>query len=302
MLFDPRALGPPARTSIGGLPAELRLPGGGLSGAEHDLRPPELTRPLEGVANYHDWGFVPRWNRDNPEDCKVQVKAVVMALASRPLAIAKGIDAYDNLAIRRWLRDVAEWVEVVAAQDLDHNRPIGGVLTEGFDAWNVMTGHRVPEQYNRGTYHERPGRPLSRAEWLWVLAKVELSETPSAAHLWLTNARAELRRNRLRHSVMEAATVIESSVWTLLKRLGPSAVAGADQLSLGGLVGRASQRGIAIPKGFQKPDRSLLDCRNNAMHRDGIEPTRADAARIIEVATELLGRVEPLGAPRALPT
>lgn len=125
----------------------------------------------------------------------------------------------------------------------------------------------------------------------WILSKTSNGDTPALNRTFLRDAAGERRRGKNRKAVIDAGSAAELALSSWHRAHRPE---GKDPLGVKPTLGRYVEHYAEL----LPPDTTsgLVDPRNDAIHR-GIAPDHDVAGRALEIAAEIVEKVEPLGAP-----
>lgn len=195
--------------------------------------------------------------------------------------------------VDRWFEDLRMWVEVATDQDADPDHPlprshvVGGGLSILTEDNGVLS---IPATARTITVLGDRGESLTLARFRQVLSLLRRGHRPPDAHLLMRDARSDLRRDRLRKAVVDAATAVEISLADFNQRV--TRVRTPPRPTLGWFV---SQRRIAAAARLPARTRtSLVDVRNDAIHHNVI-PSASGARDAVSVAQSIVERLEPSG-------
>lgn len=189
-------------------------------------------------------------------------------------------------AVIDWFDSFSHWLWVLTAQSLDpinpdpkviHRRSRSVVITASAAGQTSLPAAGCP---GLTIIWSGDGPASERLVNTTVLDRCVLaagSSPPLAVEL-LASARMAARRSDHRRALIDAGTAAEAGL-SLALGLG-----GVHQYTLGGLVTQAEKRGLNIPADARA---SLVDPRNDAVHRGGVAPG-ANIARALEVAEDLV--------------
>ncbi|MFB9904617.1 hypothetical protein [Allokutzneria oryzae] len=210
-----------------------------------------------------------------------------------------GLQLKENL--ESWRINLRDWIEVGTRISLSQ------ASVERFDAhdelqlWysNQEGGHTLPLGSVMGPAIELSSAAVSRACWQSVLEKARIGERPPAEHLFLRDARVNLKKMDFRRSVLDSATATELALVGLIKREADG-FPGAFGSVMVDFV-RSSHGGIAGYLDFLKSlgvrlSGRIKSCvagpRNLAIHT-GDMLGREIALKALEVASEVVDLLHP---------
>ncbi|MGF7238895.1 MAG: hypothetical protein ACQSGP_28660 [Frankia sp.] len=259
--------------------------------------PPGVDRPARYGENGIVWGRIVNWANDQPQanDSDAYIGAVTISRLlsevgeeTEALAEENGRDLHER--IDSWWRLVADWIEVLAGQDLDPVSRPGHEL----DLWFRHGGRggtvNCPQPFS---ITGRLDTGLTRKTWQGVLHAASEGRPPPIEYLLLRDCLTASRRKERRRAVLDAATAAEMA----LSRLLDQELSGERPEStayIGDPGKHIRERVDAIAKlGAKSPNqliRDLAELRNRAVHggvEPGVETTRAVldlAESVVELA------------------
>lgn len=259
----------------------------------------------EGWEKWDAWGSIGQWNVTKGVATDVAISSVLFEFKLDAQAISYSdymhgrghpegaeLDAlFSNVG--DWFESLRTWIEVAVDQDIDPLSPVSRISVPG-DGLQVVTVEgstsSLPARPSTISIMEDPAERLNLQSFRRVLAKMRMSSRPSDAHLLLRDARADLRRGRLRKAVIDAGSAVELTLADVNRR-GPQVNTGR-RPTLGWFV---DQPAIAAAGGLPANTKSdLVGVRNDAIHHN-VVPSRSAAHGAISLAKSILDTADPLG-------
>jgi len=286
-----------------------------------DARPTLVAPPMETVRPDLDWderyrsvgsawGRMAHFKSTDPLGANgaALVRAFVirqtMAAADKAQSVQqqeRGEDLYQH--IDAWWRLVADWVEVVARQNLDPHYDGASRPGDDLELW-------FKHGSDGGTVNNptpllitvSPVNDLTSDRWKAVLQAASDGRQPPTEHLLLRDAIAANRRGQRRRAVLDAATAAEMALTYLLdQELAGlrSDVAGyvrEKSRQISGRVQALKNLGVQLPGDAGKRIISCLaEPRNKAIH-GGHEPSVDETREALKIADEIMEAASPRSA------
>ena len=192
-----------------------------------------------------------------------------------------------------WFESLRTWIEVAVDQDVDPVSTVSRISVPG-EGLQIVTVEgstsSLPARPSTIYITEDSAERLNLQSLRRVLAKMRTSSPPSDAHLLLRDARADLRRGRLRKAVIDAGSAVELTLADVNRR-GPQVNTGP-RPTLGWFVDQSS---IATAAGLPANTKSdLVSVRNDAIHNN-VVLNRSVAHGALPLAKSILDTADPLG-------
>ncbi|ETA00858.1 hypothetical protein ThrDRAFT_04637 [Frankia casuarinae] len=256
------------------------------------------------------WGNVSHFKSNDPlgANGNALVRAFVVrhtiATADQPESVRRkerGQNLYQD--IDAWWRLAADWVEVVARQNLDPHYDGASRPGDDLELWFKYgpDGERVRNPAPISLTMS-PVNALESDRWKAILKAASDGRQPPTEHLLLRDAIAANRRGQRRRAVLDAATAAEMALTYLLdQELAGlrSDVAGyviEKSRQIGGRVQALKNLGVQLPGDAGKRIMSFLaEPRNTAIH-GGREPSVDETREALKVADEIMETASPRSA------
>lgn len=250
------------------------------------------------------WGSVREWRLNPPRFEGAWIRAVVFEfdipddkLDRRPLPSDNWIPDGSTVGsmfegVDEWFQLLLVWIGAVGDQDTlfanPHVRP--SATGQGLTMRAVTDGGSSVTAYPPGPYflYSDFSEPVSLAAFKRIVAATNRGHRPPDSHQFLRDARGDLRRERYRKAVIDAGTGVEV-VLAEWRRNHPAP--GKDPHPPRPTLGVYVQHTTATLPTDTKV--ALVDVRNDAIH-NGVTPTKEQAARAVEIAIDVVRRLDPL--------
>lgn len=196
------------------------------------------------------------------------LRRIVITAVEAPTGSWQGPDQQLGSIVKFWFDRVRSWVEIFTGQDLDPGHRVYDAETVGAG----LTFIAPPHEGDLGLQLTTPRiRPVTAAEWRWILAAVRAGKEPPLERLLVRDADAAFTRGFYRRAVIDAAAALELAlVRTMderIEEIPESQRKGlAARPSLGRYIDVAKASGFEFDVTFEDLKR-LNDARNDAVHR-----------------------------------
>ncbi|MHC6220498.1 hypothetical protein [Arthrobacter sp. MMS24-S77] len=169
--------------------------------------------------------------------------------------------------IKFWFDRVRSWAEIFTGQDLDPGHRVYDAETLGAGLTFIVPPHEGDLGVQLTT---RRIRPVTAAEWRFILAAVRDGKEPPLERLLIRDANAAYARGLYRRAIIDAAAALELTLVRVLEeRIEELPQRQRDRLegaTLGVCINIARVSGFEFDVTFEDLKR-LSEARNNAVHR-----------------------------------
>jgi hypothetical protein len=258
-----------------------------------------LTSPsaLRGVA-----GRVTSWNPTKRTASECHVGAISVRFSVPVEDVALPADAHGRTSYRGviptdirdgmapWFYRLRMWIEAAVDQDTDPDIPLVRSSTGRLSLFRMDQDTLGELGSWQGVHLVRDHfQPVNLQRLRRAVAQANASALPDDAHLLMGDARAALRRQRTRLAVIDAGTAVEMTL-AAHNQAGPNLQpSGGHAPTLGWYVSQL-QVTAQLPPDTRT---GLVRVRNDAAHRNR-QPTRPEALRALDIAKEIVERLDPL--------
>jgi hypothetical protein len=238
------------------------------------------------------------WGLQSETQSYAEVYALLLILPIPQDSVDKTVDdqAREELLANsveiayRWFDSLAKWLWILTAQALDpanpdpkvFHRSSSNIVIALSDADNVSRPAITSPRLTLRIDIDSPTSERLVDQRVFDLAVTMAGTPPPLMWELLAAGRMAGRRGDARRALVDAGTAAEAALRILL------ALPPQRQLTLGGLVKEALDRGIALPADTYK---ALVDPRNQAIHKGVWSLSKVH--RALEISEELVGLADP---------
>jgi hypothetical protein len=311
-------LGKSFEVVVGGMTGRARLPSYAWDQHSPRLVGPTLGIPLddvitrfverqEDVATRPDfWGFISGWH-----PAKRKLTAIGVSAALLDFSVPSEEIGYSDYLYGRghpqgapldalfrdvdtWFDTLRTWIEVAVDQDADPANPMSTVSQPGSGLMLASEDNgtlSIPATAHEIHVAMSQEEPINLPRLRKAIKQTNAGAQPSDAHLLVRDARAALRRQSYRRSVIDAGGAVEMTL-AEHNRATVHVSPGGRLPTLGWYVRRPP---IIAATGLAESAlvADLVNPRNNAIHQS-IVPTRVDTVRAIAISQRVLAALDPL--------